>query len=155
MQYEEVIRDAKLLAHKICDELEDIPWKAIHPIPAGGIAIGVAMSEILELPLLSTGEYKEYKKKHEVLVVDDLVDSGKTLLRYPRSDTAVLYRKIHCQVPTTFYLKEIGSEWVTFPHEKDKDGILDHVIRVFSFINVQLSEDEENVALNILNKLKK
>ena len=151
MNYKQVIEDAKLLTTKI----DGTAYKAIHPIPAGGIAIGVIMSEILDLPLLSVEEYKNYPVLEEVLVVDDLVDSGKTLLRYPKSDTAVLYKKIHCQVEPTYYLKEIGSEWVTFPHEKDKDGILDHLIRVVSFINVQMNEEEEKSILSILNKIKK
>lgn len=150
MNYQEVVSDARKLALKI----DGTAYKAIHPIPAGGIAIGVAMSEMLGLPLLSVEEYKGYPMPEEVLVVDDLVDSGKTLLRYPNSDTAVLYKKVHCLVEPTYYLKEIGSDWVTFPHEKDKDGILDHLIRVFSFINIQLSQDEEKSMLAILNRLR-
>jgi len=154
MTYEEVIRDAKKLALDI-HNLDLEKYEYIHPIPAGGIAIGVAMSEILNIPLLSVGEYKTVPNKRKVLVVDDLVDSGKTLLRYPDSDTAVLYKKVHCSVLPTYYLKEIGSEWVTFPHEKDKDGILDHVIRVFSFINIQLTKEQEDMMIDILNKIKK
>ena len=158
LTYKETIEDARALSYKMLHEDEHFiqKYKAVHPIPAGGIAIGVAIAECIGIKnILSVEEYKNYPNKKEVLVVDDLVDSGKTLLRYPESDTAVLYKKVHCQVMPTFFLKEIGSDWVIFPHEKDKDGILDHLIRVFSFINVQLSEEEEQVMLQILNKIKK
>ena len=157
MTYQEVIKDSRLLAEKIqvACVVDRTPYEAIHPIPAGGIAIGVVLSEYLGIPILSVEEYKNYPNKQNVLVADDLVDSGKTLLRYPDSDTAVLYKKVHCQVLPTYFLKEIGSEWVTFPHEKDKDGILDHVIRVFSFINIQLTKEQEEMMIDILNKIKK
>lgn len=146
--YDETIQDARELALKIPGGR----YKAIHPIPAGGIAIGVILAEILELPLLSVEEYKQYSDKKDVLLADDLVDSGETLKRYPESDAAVLYKKPHSPEPT-YYLKDIGSEWVIFPHEKDKYGILDHLIRVFSFIDIRLEEKEEQSLLNILNKI--
>lgn len=150
--YKQSVEDARELAFKITEAR--FKYKFIHPIPAGGIAIGTTISEILALPMLSVEEYKQHPNKKEVLVVDDLVDSGKTLERYKESDCAVLYKKVHSPKPT-YYLKEIGSNWVTFPHEKDKDGILDHLIRVMSFINIQLDENEEQVLLNILNRIKK
>lgn len=149
--YKQSIEDAKSLAFKVVDYKGK--YKAIHPIPAGGIAIGTIISEMLELPMISVEEYKQYPNKSEILIVDDLVDSGKTLLRYQESDCAVLYKKPHSPKPT-YYLKDIGEEWVNFPHEKDKDGILDHVIRVCSFINIRLNEEEEKIVLQILNKIK-
>jgi len=151
MTYNEIIEDAKKLALKIVFS----KYCAIHPIPAGGIAVAVAMNEILKYKMLSVEEYKNYPNKSEVLVIDDLVDSGKTVERYPESDVAVLYKKVHCPITPKYYLKEIGSEWVTFPHEKDKDGVLDHLLRVFEFINVHLDQDEQGLALDILKKIKK
>lgn len=151
MNYGQVINDSIELA----DKIDGTAYDAIHPVPAGGIAIGVTMAGILSIDnILSVEEYKNYLHKDRVLVVDDLVDSGKTLERYKESDTAVLYKKCHCKLEPTYYLKEIGSEWVTFPHEKDKDGILDHVIRVFSFINIQLTEIQEKCIMSILNQIK-
>ena len=151
MTYDETIKDAILLA----DKIDGSAYDAIHPIPAGGIAIGVTMANELGIEkILSVEEYKNYLHQDRVLVVDDLVDSGKTLERYKNSDCAVLYKKPHSPIPT-YYLKEIGSEWVTFPHEKDKDGILDHVTRVFSFVDIRLSEKEEELILNLLNSFKR
>jgi hypoxanthine phosphoribosyltransferase len=149
--YKQVVGDAELLAFKIVDKKEK--YKAVHPIPSGGIAIGTIISQMLDLPMISVEEYKQYKNKKEVLVVDDLVDSGKTLLRYKESDCAVLYKKPHSPKPT-YHLKDIGSNWVIFPHEKDKDGILDHLVRVFEFIDIRLNEKEEQTLLDILNKIK-
>lgn len=149
--YKQVIADAESLAFKIVDNKEK--YKAVHPIPSGGIAIGTVISQMLSLPMISVEEYKQYEKKHEILVVDDLVDSGRTLERYLESDCAVLYKKPHSPKPK-YYLKDIGSNWVIFPHEKDKDGILDHLVRVFEFIDIRLNEEEEQTLLNILNKIK-
>lgn len=141
-------------ASKLYFSIKIDKYRAIHPIPAGGISIATVFSILSGLPMLSVEEYKKYKNKKQVLVVDDLVDSGKTLERYKDSDTAVLYKKPHSPKPT-YYLKDIESSWLIFPHEKDKDGILDHITRVFSFINIRLEENEEMALLNILNKIKK
>lgn len=149
LTYKQTIEDAKQLAKLITK-----PYDAIHGIPAGGISIMVAVAQELGIDnMLSVDEYKEYPDKEKVLVVDDLVDSGKTLLRYPLSDCAVVYKKPHSPEPM-YYYKDIGSEWVTFPHEKDKDGILDHLVRIFSFIDIRLSEQEEQSILNILKRIK-
>lgn len=150
MIYKEVLKDAYELSLKIPKD----KYRAIHPIPAGGIAIGVVVAQSLNIgEILSIEEYKNYKNKGEVLVIDDLVDSGKTLLRYSESDAAVLYKKPHSPKPT-YYLKDINSEWITFPHEKDKDGILHHITRVFSFVDIRLTEEQEKIIISLLNKFK-
>lgn len=151
VSYKQVFEDAESLAFKIVDEKDK--YKAIHPIPSGGIAIGTIIAQMIDLPMISVDEYKNYKNKKEILVVDDLVDSGKTLERYKESDCAVLYKKPHSPKPK-YCLRNIGTNWVVFPHEKDKDGILDHLIRVFEFIDIHLDEKEEEILLKILNKIK-
>lgn len=150
VDYKQIIDDSIALSVKI----DFAKYKAIHPIPAGGIAVGITMAIHTQLPVLSVEEYKNYKDKKEVLVVDDLVDSGKTLLRYKKSDTAVLYKKPHSPEPT-YYLTEISEGWVSLPHEKDKTGILDHVIRVFEFAGINLTEKEQEKVINILKLIKK
>ena len=150
MTYKQIIRDSKQLAVLIPKG----KYKAIHGIPAGGIVTAIVMAEKLKINnILSVDQYKKYENKKEVLVVDDLIDTGKTLQRY-QSDCAVIYKKPHSPKPT-YWLKNINSKWVTFPHEKDKDGILDHIVRIFSFIDIRLDEQHEQVIINLLNKIKK
>lgn len=147
--YKKIIQDSKELA-----KLINKKYKAIHGIPAGGIATAVVMAQELNIDnILSVEDYKNYKNKQEVLVVDDLIDSGETLKKYIQSDCAVVYKKPHSP-ELKYHLKDIGSEWVEFPHEKDKAGILDHIIRVFSYIDIRLDDNEQQLMIQILNKIK-
>jgi len=75
----------------------DIPFKAINVTPS--------------VPLVFVGE--------NILVVDDLVDSGKTL-SLCHSDIAVLYKKPTSIKEPTFWVGET-DKWVVFPYEKGKD----------------------------------
>lgn len=127
--YTQLLADSKELA-------KQIPigkYKKIFGIPSGGIAVAVAMGEILNLELLSVEELKAIENKNEVLIVDDLVDSGLTLAKYPGFDNAVLYKKPHSPQPN-FYLKDIPAEWVYFPHEKEGSGVEDHIVRIIEHI---------------------
>jgi len=154
--YKQIIKDSIELANHIKNNYVNRAkeYKAIHGIPAGGIATAVVMAHVLNIDnILSAEDYKNYENKSEVLVVDDLVDSGATLKKFSESDCAVVYKKPHSPQPT-YYYKDIESGWVEFPHEKDKAGILDHIIRVFSYIDVQLSDEEQQLVIQLLNKIK-
>jgi hypoxanthine phosphoribosyltransferase len=148
--YQDIKRDAQKLAKQI-----PLKYDAIFGIPSGGIAVAIYIEEMINTGnLLSLEEYQNYKDKSKVLVVDDLIDSGKTLEKYKESDIAILYKKPHSPEIAKYYLKDIGSEWLTFPHEKDSTGILDHLIRVFSFIDIRLTDLQQEELIKILLKIK-
>ncbi len=75
---------------------------AIYAFPRGGLCIGVKLSYVLKIPLLTSKE----EITPQTLIVDDCVDSGKTLLPYSQHKTAVLYYKpASLHTPTFFYQK--------------------------------------------------
>jgi 6-pyruvoyltetrahydropterin/6-carboxytetrahydropterin synthase len=61
---------------------------------------------------------KNYKRR--LLIIDDLIDTGNTLLPYREKSSvkiAVLYVKQHAPFMPDYYIKRIPNEWVLFPYE--------------------------------------
>lgn len=129
IDYRQLETDSTKLAVKIPKER----YKSVFGIPSGGILPGYIVCKTLGLTLLSVEEYNALDNKKDCLVVDDLVDSGTTLAKYPNSDHAVIYKKPHSPEPT-YYLEDIPKEWVNFPHEKEGTGVEEHIIRLMEYI---------------------
>ena len=141
--------DANKLAIKINCTLPRKQYGGIYPIPRGGIALGVRLAEQLSLPLLSL------KDLHEVetpLIVDDLVDSGRTREKFKSYDFACIHIKKH--TPTdkrpTYSLYTV-DDWVEYWWEtEDKQGsIEDSIARIFEFLN------EDPTQVNLINAISK
>jgi len=137
--YIDLIRDSHLLSQKITKS-----YDFVFGIPSGGIIVAFIISQQIKAQMMSVEDILNYKgDKTKILVVDDLVDSGTTLARYPGYDTAVLYKKPHSPTPT-YYLQDIPLEWVLFPHEKDQIGIEEHMIRILEHFN--LTPDRQKIS---------
>jgi len=124
--------DVYILAKKIKES--KIKVKGIYGIPMGGVPVAVALSGELNLPLVDD----PYKKK-DILVVDDLIDSGKTLSRYTGIfHTAVLHKKAGCSdlksSKKIFISKLIPNEWIEYFWERNKAPAEDSVIRMLQYI---------------------
>jgi len=99
-------------------------YSEIWPVPMGGYPVAVVLSNILQIPI------SNYLKSHS-LIVDDIIDSGKTLSNYD-NDKAVLLVKNNKENEVTYYAEKIEG-WIKFPWEKEND-IEDTVIRQIEFI---------------------
>lgn len=88
-------------------------YKYIFGIPRGGLIVAVWLSHQLQIPYTSNLFIDP-----EILVVDDIADTGKTLFDLGQSwDTATLYYKIRSSVKPTYYAQET-SNWIVFPYER-------------------------------------
>jgi len=144
ISYQQLIEDSRLLADEIKEK-----YDYVFGIPSGGIAPAMIFSGRLSAKMLSAEEILNYAgDKKKVLIIDDLIDSGRTLNKYLGYDSAVLYKKPHSPKPT-YYLKDIPAEWVSFPHEKGKTGVEEHIIRLLEYYN-QIPSDENIKKLFIL-----
>jgi adenine/guanine phosphoribosyltransferase-like PRPP-binding protein len=65
----------------------------------------------------------------EVLVVDDIADSGETLEQYKIFQTAVLHYTMQSEHIPTYYVEETPDEaWIVYPWEqKDSETIQDYL----------------------------
>ena len=90
--------------------------KAIYAIPRGGYPIGVHLSHNLNVPLVSN---TEGLRREELLIVDDIADTGVTLEKLTGMciATATLFYKRRSIVEPTFYVITT-DRWVVFPWER-------------------------------------
>ena len=134
ISWEEYYSDVKTLAEMI--KASGKKYDSIYGIPRGGNILATCLSHLLNLPVmfdrnrlmaigLSHALNEEYKTNHftstlyksNILVVDDIADSGKTIMKYAkRFDTATIYRKFDCSLTPTYYVN-INKRWIIFPYE--------------------------------------
>jgi hypoxanthine phosphoribosyltransferase len=109
---------------KLVSKIPENKYTEIYAIPRGGLSVGVYLSHYLDIPLRIDDDLKDlYTKnpeKSNILIVDDLVDTGITLGKYDTIfDTAVVYYKPRSITIPTYYTKKIPNErWIVFPYEK-------------------------------------
>jgi len=113
----------KLLAGKINKK-----YKGMYAVPRGGYPVAIGLQRFLKLPLVDEiGE--------SILVVDDLVDSGRTRIKYMDSDYAVLHIKETTPIsllPTYYVSKE--NDWIEYFWEKGEAPAEDSVVRIIEAI---------------------
>jgi hypoxanthine phosphoribosyltransferase len=93
--------------------------KCIYGIPRGGWPIAVHLAHHLELELIESCSLDSLFRKipSELLIVDDIADTGKTLKKYDWFASATLYYKRRSVIKPTFYVKETEN-WIVFPWER-------------------------------------
>lgn len=92
-------------------------FDGIYGIPRGGLPIAVTLSHHLNLPILAGGVTKN------TLVVDDVADSGSTLMPYGdrRATIATIFLANNSKIKPRIWLRKKarkGKEWVVFPWER-------------------------------------
>lgn len=121
---------------------EQFGFDEIVAIARGGLTFGHLLSDFLRIPIssITIQSYSDIQKQGEVvitaglskiienkkiLLVDDIADSGKTLLRatdylsgfHPASITRVtMFYKPHCQIIPEYFAKQT-SKWILLPFE--------------------------------------
>lgn len=140
VSWEELHRNGKALAWKLLDKgpLDKGQWKGIIAITRGGMVPACIVARELEVLTIETfcissfdvkeqSETKILKKPEMVenegegwLIVDDLVDTGKTfeLARelYPKAHYACIYVKPQGQKQTDTFVTAFSQDtWVHFP----------------------------------------
>lgn len=133
------------LAKLIKQDFQKHKFDQILCLARGGVPIGDALSRIFNLPLaiLFTSSYKLQKQGDiyidnqiakqnnqlgkNILLVDDLVDSGITLQKvaqYLKEDyqlenikTAVIWKKESSLISPDYFVKTVGEEWIEQPFE--------------------------------------
>ncbi len=91
--------------------------KYIYSPPRGGLPIAVHLSHFLELDFLKENVDRTTIPYDQLLVVDDVVDTGKTLKWFRVFLTASLHYKPKSPFKPNFYVKET-TNWIVYPWEK-------------------------------------
>jgi len=119
LTWEDIENQITDLAEQISKSRENII--AVYGLPRGGLIPAVLLSHKLgvkyvnEWPLI-----KDLYHPDNVLIVDDICDSGKTLKEYNNHPTATLHYKSSAVTKPTFY-SDITEEdvWIVYPWENE------------------------------------
>ncbi|MDO8523384.1 MAG: phosphoribosyltransferase [bacterium] len=90
-------------------------FDGIYGVPRGGLPIAVALSHRLNLPLLIGGV------NSKTLLVDDIADTGSTLLPYAdrKATIVTLFWHPKSKVKPHVWLRKKETDWILFPWEKN------------------------------------
>ncbi|MCC5972167.1 MAG: xanthine phosphoribosyltransferase [Pararhodobacter sp.] len=141
VSWDQLHRDARALAWRLQGlGPDDGHWRAVVAITRGGMAPAMIVSRELDIRVVDTISVKSYDRQTQaeatvikspqssimgadgegVLVVDDLVDTGKTLelvrALYPKAHYATVYAKPKGKPMVETYITEVSQDtWIFFP----------------------------------------
>lgn len=140
VSWDQIHRDARALAWRLDGQgPDDGAWRAVVAITRGGMAPAMIVSRELDIRTVDTISVKSYDNQTQapaqvlkapdaglmgdgtgILIIDDLVDTGKTLAlvreMYPRAHFATVYAKPKGRAMVDTYITEVSQDtWIFFP----------------------------------------
>ena len=140
ISWDQIHRDARALAWRLDGRGPlDGAWKAVVAITRGGMAPAMIVARELDIRLVDTISVKSYDHQTQgdaqvlskpdpemvgdgtgILVIDDLVDSGKTLevvrALYPKAHFATVYAKPKGEPMVDTFITGVSQDtWIFFP----------------------------------------
>jgi len=140
VSWDQLHRDARALAWRLDGRgPDDGHWRAIVAITRGGMAPAMIVARELDVRTVDTISVKSYDNQNQteaevlkhpntemmgdgtgILVVDDLVDSGKTLElvreHYPKAHFATVYAKPKGEPQVDTFITGVSQDtWIFFP----------------------------------------
>ncbi len=140
ISWDQIHRDSRALAWRL-EKMgpEGGDWKAVVAITRGGMAPAMIIARELDIRTVDTISIKSYDHQAQsaavvlkapdadiigdgdgVLIIDDLVDTGKTLevvkSRYPKAHIATVYAKPMGRPMVDTFITEVSQDtWIFFP----------------------------------------
>ena len=140
VSWDQLHRDARALAWRLDGHgPDDGAWKAVVAITRGGMAPAMIVARELDIRMVDTISVKSYNHQTQtepkvikepdmrimgdgtgVLIVDDLVDTGKTLEvvknHLPKAHVATVYAKPMGRAMVDSFITEVSQDtWIFFP----------------------------------------
>jgi hypoxanthine phosphoribosyltransferase len=112
---------------ELAERLKDKKLRYISGIPRGGLIPAIMLSHKLGVTYIPFDEAKKYGrhdirfKNEDILLVDDICDSGVTMKDYaPRFITATLCLRYISETIPEYYGEKIEDDrWLVFPWERN------------------------------------
>ena len=140
VSWDQLHRDARALAWRLDGRGPDNgAWKAVVAITRGGMAPAMIVARELDIRTVDTISIKSYARHSRseakvlkfpdlelvgdgtgILIIDDLVDSGKTIevvrAKMPKAHYATIYSKPMGRPQVDTYITEVSQDtWIFFP----------------------------------------
>lgn len=108
------------LVDHLISKMDMSKYDTICGIPRGGMVLALIMSYKTNKPIITPVELDLYTQNlDKVLIVDDIIDSGKTMEQYiEKYTTAALFKSYRCPIETDYYA-QLSCNWIVFPYECD------------------------------------
>jgi hypoxanthine phosphoribosyltransferase len=129
----EPVSKLKLTWKKYLDDIKKLyklinfeKYDTIVAINRGGLLIGLLFSHWSRKPLKVVDKFELVCFRGRLLIVDDVSDTGDTLLRVIANlkthsfDTATVFVKPWSKYRPTFWVKET-NKWIVYPYEIDEN----------------------------------
>ena len=135
ISWDQLHRDARALAWR----MEEQEWRAVLAVTRGGLVPAMIVARELDIRTIDTISVKSYDWQEQseaqvlkapndemmgdgegILIVDDLVDTGKTLElvreRFPNAHFATVYAKPQGRPVVDTFITEVSQDtWIFFP----------------------------------------
>ncbi|OSP56255.1 xanthine phosphoribosyltransferase [Pseudoruegeria sp. SK021] len=140
ISWDQIHRDSRALAWRLDGQGPNgTPWRAVVAITRGGMAPAMIVARELDIRTVDTISVKSYDNQSQadasvlkepdpelmgdgtgILVIDDLVDSGKTLAlvreKFPNAHFATVYAKPKGRPMVDTFITEVSQDtWIFFP----------------------------------------
>lgn len=140
VSWDQIHRDSRALAWRLDGQGPgDGNWRAIVAVTRGGMAPAMIVARELDIRVVDTISVKSYDNQTQaeakvlkapdaelmgdgegILILDDLVDSGKTLelirALYPKAHFATVYAKPKGRPQVETFITEVSQDtWIFFP----------------------------------------
>lgn len=104
--------------------VEDVKMRGLKPsgvygVPRGGLIFATMLSYKMDIPLLLNAA-------KDCIIIDDIADSGRTLLHFTKNDTqfhkfyiTTMFYHERSEVKPDFYMFEKKDNWIVYPYEYD------------------------------------
>ncbi|SLN14794.1 Xanthine phosphoribosyltransferase [Roseovarius litorisediminis] len=139
VSWDQIHRDARALAWRLQGVAPEGGWRAVVAITRGGMAPAMIVARELDIRTVDTISVKSYDHQTQseprvikspdmdiigdgegVLIVDDLVDTGKTLevvrAKMPKAHVATVYAKPMGRSQVNTFVTEVSQDtWIFFP----------------------------------------
>jgi len=139
VSWDQLHRDARALAWRLQGEAPEGGWRAVVAITRGGMAPAMIVARELDIRTVDTISVKSYNHQTQsepvvikspdmeimgdgagVLIVDDLVDTGRTLevvrQHLPHAHVATVYAKPMGRAQVETFITEVSQDtWIFFP----------------------------------------
>ena len=140
VSWDQIHRDSRALAWRLENKgPENGHWRGLIAITRGGMVPAMIIARELDIRLVETISIKSYDHKNQseakilkdpnanlvsdgsgIVIIDDLVDSGKTMQlvkeMYPKAHYASVYAKPHGKKIVDTFITEVSQDtWIFFP----------------------------------------
>lgn len=131
-------------AGQLWQRQKDEKWEYLYGIPRGGCLAALLVQSLAHRDGAHVTILDKPHSPHNTLIVDDIVDSGKTAEQYTKHGYVVdsLYRSINA--PALYNHSMLAHGWVTFPWERGEQegtGAEDSIIRLLQYMGEDPKRD--------------